>query len=281
MSYIFDSQGNLLLSQGKTIIQEITEEGYCVHYQSLYDNWTNKPSEAVADLQNTMVEDLIDEGMQNRMDLLYITAQYSNDASEACSNWINQGTWDLKDVAATDPSWNSLIGYFGNSGDDFLSCDDFNPSTDASNYTKDSATMGVWIYYDTDGGAPMGARGGGDYFRLYPKAGGDFNAVINSGSGFTGSNSDCEGLNIMTRRTAGEVEVYRNYTSLGTGDPSSTAMPNAPLYFLACSINDNGSAYYSFGGAVSIAFVMDGVTDADVSTLTTIFKAYMDGIKAL
>lgn len=257
--------------------QTTVSKSYCDEYQAVYDAMTNKPTSTIAGYQNTMVEDLVDGGYwTGRMELFYVFAQYSNSDGEALINWYDPGTYNLTDP--TSVSWTSLKGFDGNGSSNYLSTG-WNPNDNAKNVSQNSFTVGGYLKDDAYGiYALLGCRNGSNYLRFYPYLNATSSSItINSGLAQNATTSTRLGLMISTRRASEEQETYLNGESLeDNGSGASTGLPDYPLDLFCYNYNGTRSAYYD--GVVSIIFIMDAVSDADVIAINTIIEAYMDAI---
>jgi hypothetical protein len=243
---------------------------FCVEYQAVYDEMTNKPSASVAANQDTMVRTLVDSGYWARMDLFYVTAQESNAANEADINWIDPsaGTYDLTETGGGALTFTSLEGYTGD-GTNYLR-PSFNPSTDATQMSKDDATIGAYYRLDINENTYAIGATDGNQLSLAPRWSGTTYTRMNSAASLTAASANSTGMWIATRTASNAVEFFRNGASVNTGAAASVNIPNANLDILARTGGDISN------NQISIAFVMDGVVDWEAASITTIIEAYMD-----
>jgi hypothetical protein len=85
--------------------------------------------------------------------------------------------------------------------------------------------------------------------------------------------TESQGLFIVSRRAANDLELYRNGSSLvtNTTDNSTPGLPTNSMYLLA--YNDNGSAILHSAREISFWWVGEDLTDAEVTSLNTAFSA--------
>ena len=58
-------------------------------YKSIYNSFTTKPSDDVADAQNQMVASLVAAGYWDRLDRFFVFAGHTNDDGESVLDWKN------------------------------------------------------------------------------------------------------------------------------------------------------------------------------------------------
>jgi len=252
--------------------------GYCTEYQTVYDAMTTPPSATNAGYQNAMVSDLVDAGYWARMDLFYVFAQETNTASEALINWIDPGTYDATNQHST--AWTTLEGYTGDGANDFIDTE-YNPNTNSTHFTQNSGTLGIYNRLDIASRQQydMGATDGTNQVSMTSNYSDAAYCRINCSTAITGANTNSTGMYIGTRRSATEIEMYRNGSSiLSSTSNNSAGIPNtATINILARESNATTRAYYSLNQA-SIAFVMDAVSDEEATAINTILETYMDAI---
>ncbi len=84
--------------------------------------------------------------------------------------------------------------------------------------------------------------------------------------------TDSRGFFMATRRGATDVEVYRNGSSIVAHNAASVSIPNDVTELFA--INGTNLDVTQ----ISIALIMDGVSDAEAAAINTIIETYMDAI---
>jgi len=267
--------GKYLVSDGKYIFLPSGTQ-YSAQYQTVYDSFSSKPSDEIAAYQNAMVTDLVDEGLWTRMDLFYLLA---NDASDnALINWVNPGTFNCtQDASAV--IFDAYEGFTFN-GYNYLNTN-YSPSEDFSNLTANSATLGVYSRTEfNDAYAAIGIRNSSPLRRtiLFPRYSESIYGYINSNTVHITANTTSLGLSIATRTGEAIVENYQNGESFGAGDASVVSSPEGAMFIGAYSYN--GSHTSGLQGQLSLAFAMDGISDADASTLNTTIETYMFNIGA-
>jgi hypothetical protein len=259
---------------------------YIQQFATVYNAFGTKPSETIAGYMDTMVRSLVTYGYWARMDLLYITA--NNTASNANINWINPGTFDLTDPASTNPTFIAYEGYQGDATSDYLTTG-YIPLNNENHTSLNSATIGVWCLDWRGGGndeVPFGSAGWGGvlsrteiqmYSPTYPRA-----FVNSSGTATIPASGDGDeaGLHIMTRRGATDNEYYVNNVSVATSTAATTASSCPGALILLGKSTPTNIIDNFYGGRVSLAFYMDGISDSEATDLYNIFNTYITAIMA-
>ena len=247
--------------------------GYYTEYQTVYDSFIVKPSSTYAGYQNTMVKSFVDASIwTGRMDLFYVFA--NNDVSNAVVNWIKTGTNDASTVGSIAfAAWN---GFTGNRDNARFIATPYNPTADSINALAASTTIGTYMRLDPaqDGDQAYIGCADANELVIYGDLAGSFFSRINSGSGMIVANTDGAGMFISTRRTNAITEGYRNGLSIISDTDYGETFPNLDLYILRM----NGSAGSGSNNQCAVAFIMNGVTDADASTISYIINTYMTSL---
>jgi len=253
---------------------------FCAEYQDVYDAMDvlgNVPSAINAGYQNTLVSDLVDAGYWTRMEFFYVFATQYNEAGQALINWHNPGTFDADNVSST--AWTSLEGYTGDASADYISTN-YNPYSDAINVTNNSMSMAFYGRVDNDGTGnknEMSSFDGTYYTAIGSGRSGSAFARINQGTTTTTyALADSRGFFMGSRRGNAEIELYINGTSVVATTNSSASIKDYEIYILARN-NANTADYFS-DQQISIAFIMDAVSDVEAAAINTIIETYMDAI---
>jgi len=257
-------------------ITEAAASSYIDEYQAVLDAMTTDPTGDTLTWQNALVDSLVTNGYWARMDWLHIYANPENGDDESLINWIDPGTFDGTEV--NSPVWTRLEGYAGLRTSNRVISTGYTPSTDAINVSATSITVGLYVRTDISGGFSydIGSDGTGtaDIFMRVFDASDNFNVQINNASGMTASNTTSEGFYFATRRTSGNMgELYKNGT--GVNGPTAIFTPtlsDATVYVLGRTTSSASDHQ------VAIAFMMDEVTDAEVTDINNFFETYMDAI---
>ena len=240
-------------------------------YDTVYQAMATKPSAINAKYQDDLVYSLDSAGYWDRTDYLLMFAVEHENAT--LINWISPGNNDADNVSST--AWTQYEGYLGAAGD-YISTN-WNPTTNGANYTRYSASGGVYVRNNIQSDiAVYGAAQGTLRFSFYPRTTADLTlARINTTADLSGATygTDSRGMWINTRRADDDIETYKNGTGRDTETDATTGLVDAELYVFRHTALAEYSAYQ-----VSILFVMDGLTDADAEKVSIIYNRYMTRI---
>lgn len=248
---------------------------YCDEYNAVLAAMTTEPSLVNKGYQNTMVQALVDGGYWARMDLFYVFATELNTGSEAYINWITPGTYNAT-VGATTVNFAAYDGV-SSDGTGYLTTG-YNPSTNADNIGLDDLTIGAYtITSDYLATVVFGVSDGTQMIIMTPITTGPVIRVrLCNDINFEANSTEGGGLAVGTRRGNTDSELYQNGSSIGTGSSESYSLPNQIMYL--CANDNNGSAGGHSRDVLSIAFLMDGISDAENTAIFNIIEEYMDSI---
>jgi hypothetical protein len=249
----------------------VATTGYIAEYQAVYDSLTTPPSAVIAEEQNAMVSALVTAGTWAKLDIFYLFAQTVNSDSEALKNWINPGTNDCTLVNA--PAFVALEGFTGNGSSSYINTN-YNPNTDGSNYTLNSACLGIYLRTDvTESTYDLGVQSGTAARIASHIAAGTYLNRINDSLSHEPANTDARGLHIQNRTGASATEIFKNGASVDTDSVASVSVPADDIYI--CCQNNGGPAQYSTK-QVAVVFAGGGLTIGDVTAITNAIETYMD-----
>ncbi len=248
---------------------------FVAEYQTVYDSWIIKPTDAVAAVQNTMVENWISDGIWAKKDILYVFAAHTNDNGEASTNWINPGTNNA--IIINAPVFVAFEGFNGDGATKYINTN-YNPNTEGVNYTLDDG--GFSIYSRTargqhnsewDYGIGIAPNYIGATFRRSTE---EVAVYANSATPFgTIANSSTLGLFTLQRNSNTEIQAFRNKANLGTDTHNSTAIPNGDLAICCFVINGTPGNYSTI--QYSMFAVHSKFTQTNVDDQTDAFETYM------
>lgn len=250
-------------------------------YDTVYAAMTTKPSSTIAGYQEDLVYSLDTcdfaggASVWDRMDFFYVFSNEVNTASEALINWNDPGTFDADNVSST--AFTAYEGFTGDGVADYISTN-WIPSSDGTNYTLNSASFGIYLRVNVDeANIAIGCSDGTQLISLRPRAGGTATARVNSSATIAYNTTEARGLWVVTRRGANEVEMYRNGGSVATDTDVSVGLPTKELTILA-EYDYNDEIILFSTNQVSIAFVMNQISDAEATAINTIIETYMDAL---
>jgi len=236
-------------------------------YQAVYNSFSTKPDASIAAYQNTLVSDLVDEGLWTRMDLFYLLA---NDASDnALLNWIGP---DVSFNAYQDGGASEFIAYEGFTGTGSTRIlADYAFNVDNTNYTQNSATLAAYVRTNiTEDEGVIGCHLSQNIYLRPRTVAGDQNGRLNGG-GIGESVDNAYGFAMITRTASDAQALYKNGILLDTDSDESAAIPDGQLSLLSRGVERSTNQ-------VSLGIVMDGLSDADASALNNIVETYMFNI---
>lgn len=258
VGYKVHVSGTLLISfDDNILIGEGNSDPYSDEYQTVYNSFTNKPSDAIAEKQNTLVEALVDAGVWAKRDIIYFFAQETNDDGEALKNLKSPGTFDA--ILVDAPTFTSLEGFAGNGTSSYIRTN-WDASTNAVTYTlNDASISGYFRTGINDGGSTDGFKNGASKGAgIASRVTTNLYSKINDGSSLGYSTSDFTGLLHISRTASDARAVYRNNTLKASDANASDYLVAIENYVLAR--NSNGTAdrfatcqvsYYSVGGSLT------------------------------
>jgi len=277
---LFSVEGQILRYSNYTALPPPPAEGYTTQYDAILAAWTNDPTGDTLEWQDNMVYSLDSAGYWDRIKLFYVMANGRN--ANAKINWVSPGTYNLTDPGSTNPTFTAYQGFDGDGSSDYLSTG-WLPATDSTGVGVNDITLASWQLTSINNlEITMGARATDPIvsnLRLYPKYEDNLQGhVVSENAQSFGSVTSSVGFSMITRTTGNLSEGYYNGASEGTNsDASATNLPNSTFYVLAFNLAD-GTPYYPFTGILSIALVMDAVTDTDATNIYNIIHHYMTHI---
>lgn len=145
--------------------------------------------------------------------------------------------------------------------------------------TLNSTTLGFYCRTATPEatltGVQIGCGSGLDRTAIQILKSGTFTAssrINTSGTTLSGTITSSQGLFTVTRTSSTLTTAYRNATSIGTDSATSTNLPTAEICIGATNISGIRSTFSS--KELACAFVADGLTAGQVSTLYTIIQNF-------
>lgn len=251
----------------------VSSTSFCAEYQAVYDEFSDPPTATIAGYQNTMVASLVDGGYWARMDLFYVMANKAE--ADALLMWLDPdaGTFDLVETGAGDLTFTTYEGFTGD-GTNYLTTN-YNASTEATNFTLNSGSGLIYVRDDQQTASVFGSTAAvNPYIHLTVRyTDNTLYAKINEGTGLTAANSDSRGFYIISRTASDAMEVYKNGSSIVSGNPAVDAIPNANILLLT-RISSGTKVTHQ----ISIFAIMNGVDDTDATAINTIIETYMDAL---
>jgi hypothetical protein len=231
-----------------------------------------------SDVVNTLIAGLKTDSLFTKLDRLWMLAFADED--------IWQLTYDLIGVnALTKVGPGSNLGYGGFSGNGSSSYlnSNYNPSTNGSAYTLNSASVGIGVKSNvTTARITSGFFGGFDsgnntvsltmFSNSSAPPTGTFDININQVLGGTRSSATLTTtagryIGSRTDGTSAGVKVYLNGTDVTTsGGFVSSGLPNCNMYIGASNFRDTGVSVYA-NDRISFVFFGGGLSSGDAAAL--------------
>lgn len=250
----------------------IVRKKFVVEYQAIYNSFTIKPSAVIAAAQNTMVKALVNSGVWVKLDVFHLYAGHTNANGESLINWINPGTSNA--TAVNSPVFTSLEGFLGDGVSTYINTN-YASSTDAINYTQNSASYGVYSRTDIDENVvSIGLNDTTHDSNLQLRATNLAKIRINTGANSTVANTNSLGFYIANRVLSTHQEMWKNKVRIINAAQASSGMPTIDFYVLAWN---NMSVPGLFANKqISMGFCGGGLTQSNIENLTDAFETYMD-----
>lgn len=232
-----------------------------------------KPTGQYIGALDKFIRQLIIDGNWSQLDCLWVFA--TEQQQHARINLINPLNFTITEVSS--PTWTSKKGYNGN-GTSYLSTN-YNPHSQSTNYTQNSASIGVYIIGTfsssatvTDIGSNDGVNGVGIQIR---QSNIDFLYLNQPDAGqATEANPSKEtpGFYAGVRTSSSSVNIYFNGASSSTSGTSASSggIPNLALFI--CCRNNNGSPSLNTTKQYSMAFAGSG--NINIAKLYNSFQTF-------
>lgn len=242
---------------------------FSAEYQTVYDSFTTKPSNAIAEQQNLRVQTQVDAGTWAKKDIDYVFGAHTNDNGEALTNWFNPGTFDA--VLINAPAFVAFEGFTGDGATTNINTT-WTPSTDGINYVQDSASVGVYVRNDASSTNVVGCESGGVWVNIAPDSAGMASTRVNSATAGSVAVADSLGMYITSRLDSTDTDLYKNKVKIKDDSTASTGVPPVEMYFLGTNRASDQRSIYQ----VALGYAGAGFTQANVDDETDANEVYMD-----
>jgi len=245
--------------------------------QATTDGYTAASGSVLTALDNLIIA-LKADGIWTKVDILYVMAT-NGDVDFATYNLKDPTTFKLTNNGAT---FTSLEGFTGDGVNDYLNTG-WQPSVDASQFTQNAASFGVYQRTNTAGDLDVMMSSNqtvANRRTIYA----DWNRVSNpdykycTGSSATSSDSNVSnvGLNFINRANSTQIAVYTDGTLFETISSTSTSSFSAVDTTILAS-NNNGAISRHSVNQCSMAFI-GGDLSAEASDFYNAIQAYMTSL---
>jgi len=232
-----------------------------------------KPSTQRKVTMDNLVRGLKATGIWNSLDLLYVLA--NENTSVALLNWKNPSTF--APTPTNSPVFEANRGYTGNGSSSYLATT-WNFSTNAVQFTQNSAMIGVWnrtptplttgaIGTDTTLKTTLTPRGGtgGNSFRF---------RITCTAPLEPGTIADASGLSVANRTASNAIQGYKNGALVGAaGTTASEAIESDTLSM-------GKAAGFFFNGQMAVGLVGAGLVASSQTSLYTNLQNYLRAVGA-
>lgn len=208
---------------------------------SLHARMQTAPSDIRSGLDNDFIKGLKDDGLWDKLDILYVFAAHTNNNGEALLNWKGP-SYNATLMNAGGFTFTANKGLAGNggagAGAPYIKTG-YRPATHGISYQRNSAHIG--IYNRTHNVANYPDCGINNNTQIYLTLGLVFGSTIHgSGNDFwlTITNSEPQGFWILSRTGAGAATAYKNSGSVFQSSIKAS-IPLSNLEFWISTINSN------------------------------------------
>lgn len=252
----------------------VEEDPYCPQFRAVYDSWTNKPSDLVATAMDTMVRALVDSGVWSKLDAFQLYAVHSNAAGEALKDWA---TLARTITTTNSPTFTAFQGFAGIIANSTRINTGFNGAS-SSLFTQNDNCIGVYnrLSRSANSSKVHGIQTAGNVLAFYLRSGGgNFIGHDNSLTGATAAVTGSTGFYIMRRDSSSQVDLWKNGSEIGANKTANSAARINQEMELLC-LNNAGTRGSFSDEEISLFFAGAALSDAEITTLTNAFEAYMD-----
>lgn len=233
-----------------------------------------QPSTALADLINTTIKGLKDDGVFSLGDCLYVRGVHESQL--ACQNWIKNAS---NSTLVNAPTFTAKEGFKGDGATNYID-NNWTQSINASNYTTTSSS--IVVMYKTIGTSNakslLGAlQGGGVKWNMifFYTAANEI-AYLNDANG-NNSVSISNGDYLGYGKTGTTVKSYLNGNNSGADTTSNNRAVNTISMF-ELGINSDGSPSYYSNGQIGFSFYGGYLTPTQMLALYTRIKYFYDNV---
>lgn len=212
--------------------------GFSAEVQQFFDRLITLPTAPRQALYADLIDALVAAGVWSKLDALWVYA--AADQATALTNLKSSSFAATLVTSGGTPTFTTDVGYTGG-GINICVSSGFNPSTAGGNYARNDALVACWNKSPGDSATQLFRFAGTDngliLFPFYdnpdPTHSTDYR--INDNSDTFGDNlvADASGFWLAQRTGANATALYRNDTSVLTGNVASQALVNDTILFLS------------------------------------------------
>jgi hypothetical protein len=247
-------------------------------YLTIYNSFTSKPTAAIAQAQQAIVDKLVGFGIWSKLDVFYMFA--TNTSQAALSNWIAPGTFDA--TLVNSPAFVAYKGFSGNGVSSYIRTH-YNPSSDATNYLLNSASAGAGVRTNVSefsyifGGLDVAGPPLDSNCTLTLRYGADIaigfiNQSTSPQAPAAFVNTDSRGCWVVNRTANNYCEIRRDGVAITSAAAVSDAILDREVYILAANI-EGGASFFSTQQC-AFAFMGAGMTATQIYQFYNVLEEY-------
>jgi len=224
-------------------------------------------SEDVKDASLVLVQDLVNAGIWNNLDVFYVF-KTDGDSDFATINWIDPNNFQI--TKENSPTFTTNDGFAGDGVSASLNTN-YSLNSDGVNYTLNSASAGYFTNTNVAGIRTMGSSGSQLVFTPNVNNSiGYFRINASGPSSITPSSLTHLGLVVANRSASNEENLYVDGVSVYSGTTASTGVDNQNLYGLR-----SATGYANSNFTIQLMFAGGSMKDKIVD-FSNIVNDYMD-----
>lgn len=249
----------------------LNKSTYIAEYNSVYNLFVAKPSDADALIQNTMLKALVDGGYYAKAEFLDVFSAHGE--AESLFNWRDPAGAHNPTVV-NSPVWTQYEGFKGNVAGGRYGRTNFIPSVDKTVMSGQSVCYIIGLGDDVDEALwDFGVFDGSEYVGIVSRASNVAYFAINDGvTAATTANIDSKKHYAIGRNGFPAFDSYINLTRTAKS-ADYLAAATKELFF--CGYNNNAVAA-PCNKTVRYLFVFSNLTEAEVLSVIIIMETYLD-----
>ena len=240
-----------------------------INAASLCARMTVQPTWARRSLIETCIKTLIDGGVWEKLDGLYVFAAHDEQAAKL--NWIGAGAQDITAVNA--PVFEIDRGFTGDGATNYL--DTNTPANTLEKYSANDASMGVYVRTSMSAINQVDVSAGTSAYLNTHQSG---NIIIRANSSAGGAISIPNGGNgaglTAWSRDASNVTAYKFGASVGSAAVGAGSLASMTVRFLVLSTINYSPRQLQFG------FIGGGLSASEHNTINSAIVNYLTAIGA-
>lgn len=242
---------------------------YLQESEALFARMTSTPTPARKALINSLIAALMDAGVWDRLDALWVMA--AADSQAGALNWL-EDDYDLSPVGS--PMFTADRGYQSDGTTSYLDSG-LMPGTGL--VQQDNHHISVW---SLTAAADMAGEIGTADLAINTRTTSDQLITRSANnSGDSTSNADGDGLFTVSRDNSATYDRYRQDTSLGVASQGSAAFAAQTIFI--CGRNGGGSPSSLSTAQLAVASAGASMTSTQVQAFHAALEAYLEGVGAI